>query len=584
MEHRLPSKLGGQIFIDVWGLIAPNNPELAAEFAEKAASVSHDREGIYGGQFIAACIAAAFSASSMDEIIAAGLRVIPADSEYVRVTKAVMDFHQAHPDNWRDCFQFVKDNFGYDRYPGVCHIIPNSAVMVLSLLYGEGDFSKTINICNMCGWDTDCNVGNVGTIMGVYKGLDGIEDSWRKPINDFLCTSSVIGAANITDIPASATYTAAIGYKVAQTERSDYFQKILTGEAPVFHFEYPGSTHAFLTEVDDQEDEAQIFIENSEEQALNGQRSLKMSIDRVTGGNSYRLYQKTYYRPADFNDNRYDPAFSPKFYPGQTVDVSFAQSAGNQTDIKIRLYALDSNNQVYHYGDWQTITDTDWANISYTVPYLADACIEEVGVEITPLATAHGGLVYYLDSMDFQGQPNYQIDFSNSSLEEWNPIHQEINQFTYLRGHWVLEDGYLSGSMSGEAAECYTGAPEWDNYEVNAVILPKVGYHHRVLFRVQGAIRSYAVGLEEGNKLVLLKNDHGYQVLAEAEVDWKLDQSYTVNIQADQNTITVSLDGTKYITFTDDQSPYMQGQIGFGNIKGSRTYYKSYSVSGIAHR
>src|SRR5699024_503039 len=54
-------QIGGQIFIDTWGLVAPGDPKLAAEFAEKAASVSHDGNGKYGGKFIAACIAASFN-------------------------------------------------------------------------------------------------------------------------------------------------------------------------------------------------------------------------------------------------------------------------------------------------------------------------------------------------------------------------------------------------------------------------------------------------------------------------------------------------------------------------------------------
>ena len=61
-------------------------------------------------------------------------------------------------------------NFGYDRYPGEVHIIPNAGIVVMALLYGEGDFSRTIQIANMGGWDTDCNVGNVGAIMGVAAG------------------------------------------------------------------------------------------------------------------------------------------------------------------------------------------------------------------------------------------------------------------------------------------------------------------------------------------------------------------------------------------------------------------------------
>ncbi|MBW7462271.1 ADP-ribosylglycohydrolase family protein, partial [Paenibacillus sepulcri] len=112
---------------------------------------------------------------------------------------------------------------------GECHIIPNAAVIVLSLLYGGGDFSRSINICNMCGWDTDCNVANVGTIMGVRNGLDGIDDSWRKPINDFLCCSSVIGTLNILDIPWCASYIASFGYKIANADIPAKWRPILTG-------------------------------------------------------------------------------------------------------------------------------------------------------------------------------------------------------------------------------------------------------------------------------------------------------------------------------------------------------------------
>src|SRR5665647_3689931 len=62
-------QIGGQIFIDVWGLIAPGKASLAAKYAEKAASVSHDGNGKYGGMFIAACIAEAFVEKDIRSII-----------------------------------------------------------------------------------------------------------------------------------------------------------------------------------------------------------------------------------------------------------------------------------------------------------------------------------------------------------------------------------------------------------------------------------------------------------------------------------------------------------------------------------
>ena len=55
--------------------------------------------------------------------------------------REVIAFHDAHPDDWESCFEWIRANHGYDKYPGVCHILPNTAVMILALLYGNGDFS-----------------------------------------------------------------------------------------------------------------------------------------------------------------------------------------------------------------------------------------------------------------------------------------------------------------------------------------------------------------------------------------------------------------------------------------------------------
>ena len=168
----LAEQIGGQIFIDTWGLINLGDPAMAAKMATAAASVSHDGNGVYGAAFFGACIAAAYTAKSVDEIIDVGLSYIPADSTYAAVVNAVRAFPKENPNDWKACMQFLIDNWGYDKYTGVCHIIPNAGVCVLGMLYGAGDFSRTIEIATMCGWDTDCNAGNIGTVLGVYCGLE----------------------------------------------------------------------------------------------------------------------------------------------------------------------------------------------------------------------------------------------------------------------------------------------------------------------------------------------------------------------------------------------------------------------------
>ena len=70
-------QIGSQIFIDGWGMIAPGDPELAADFARRAGSVSHDGEAIYGAQVIAAMEAQAFVESDLNRLIDVGRQPHP---------------------------------------------------------------------------------------------------------------------------------------------------------------------------------------------------------------------------------------------------------------------------------------------------------------------------------------------------------------------------------------------------------------------------------------------------------------------------------------------------------------------------
>lgn len=576
-------QIGGQIFIDVWGLVAPGDPELAAHLAEKIASVSHDGNGKYGGMFIAACIAAAFVEQDIERIIEIGLATIPADSEYTQVTRKVIEFYKAHPNNWRDCFHFVKENYGYHKYPGHCHIIPNSAVMILSLLYGEGDFSKTINICNMCGWDTDCNVANVATIIGVRNGIEGIDDKWRKPINDFLCCSSVIGSLNILDLPWCASYIAKLGYKLAGEEVPAAWSGIFEAKGLHFHFEYPGSTHAFRLE---HTDNLPVTgrIENSGDLSASGSRSLKVLFDKVQGGCAYRVYHQTYYRPHDFNDSRYDPCFSPILYPGQTLSAKVILPGSTGQRVLARLYVMDGNSGRFHYGESVQLAADEWMSLEYPIPQMNGACIEHAGVELIPMdgkGEKGPSLVCHIDDMIFGGKPNYCVDFAKERIEKWTGLHLEVSQMTFLRGIWTLEDGELSGSFAGETAEAYTGTLEWENYEFTSVVVPKLGDHHRVSFRVQGGIRSYAAGFAPEGKLVLYKNDNGYSVLCEAACEWKTEEAAEIAVKAEGNRFQVSVNGKQLIDYIDESNPYLTGMIGFSNAAGSHTHYRSFSLASL---
>lgn len=572
-------QIGGQIFADGWGLIAPGNPKLAAKYAEKMASVTHDGNGKYGAMFIAACIAQAFVDSNVLSIINTGLSVIPSDCEYTRVAREVINFYNLKPESsWRDCYKFVKQNFGYDKYLGNCHIIPNSAIIVLSLLYGEGDFSKSINICNMCGWDTDCNVANVGTIIGVKNGIEGIPYFWREPINDFLCLSTLIGSLNILDLPTCASYIAGFGYKIAGENPPEKWNDVLSGRSPKCHFIYPGSTHAFRLDFD-ADWQVTGKVENS------GNESLKVLFDKVNGGHSFRAYYQTYYCPEDFNDSRYDPSFSPILYPGQTVKTRIKVEDKIKTRVKARLYVKDRNKNVRIYGESVLLEKGQWTDLSYDIPSMENVCLIEAGIEFIPLdgrkEVDQESLVAYIDFFDFQGPVDYSVNFEHERMEKWNGLHLEVSQLTFLRGIWTLENGELSGSGYGESTEAYTGNLYWTDYSFEASVIPKLGSYHNIQFRVQGSMRSYSVGLAENNKLILYKNNNGYENLASTDFDWSYGETYLLKVEAVGNLYKIYINGKQILEFIDNHQPYLNGQVGFSNFLASHTHYKGFKVKSI---
>ena len=565
----LAEQIGGQIFIDSWGLVTPGNPDLAAKLAFKAASVTHDGNGIYGGVFIATCISYAFVEKDIRRIIEKGLSYIPDDSEYAKIVQAVMNYYDCSSEKlWEKCFHYIKDNFGYVQYPGVCHIIPNAAVMILALLYGEGDFSNTLNICNRCGWDTDCNVANVATIMGVRNGLSDIDyEKWRKPINDFLVFSSVIGSLNISDIPSGALYMAKLAAKLAGEELPEPYDSLANERPHSCHFEFPGSTHGIRVRG---EPLSEFSVCNTEESAATGTRSLKVSANRIQPGESFYIYQKTYYRPTDFHDSRYDPSFSPIAYPGETIYGSVMLPEYG-ADVRVSLYARELRSGTIYRSEAFDLEKGIWLAMEVQIPTLEGAIIDEVGFCICVLGERGfigKTITVLIDDLYVGGQPSYAIDMQYEEEEIWNSAHREITQFTRWKGLSYLDDGHLHLS-SFDDGEMYTGKYNWKAYSATFIITPVDGDHHGVNVCVQGAIRSYAVYLLPAGRIGLLKKENGYRELKTVPYDWIHKNEYQIGIDVNDNTLQVYVNTEKVLSYDDKSSPYLSGGIGISVQKGS---------------
>lgn len=570
-------QIGGQIFIDTWGLICPGNPDLAAKLAEAAASVTHGRNGVYGGIFIACCIAYAYIENDIRKIIDKALSYIPADCEYTRAVRAVEAYYLEHPENWRKCYEYIYHNFGYDRYPGNCHIIPNASVMILSLLYGEGDFDDTINICNMCGWDTDCNVGNVATIMGVRGGTEVIHyQKWRAPINDLLICSGVMGDLNILNIPQCVDYLLRMAENTGACELSENWKEIVHRGTDCCHFEYEGSTHCMrgrAVKPDGDSTDGTVFLTNTREQAATGEHSLKIQAV-LTEETQAEVYHKTYYFPQEFDDSRYDPFFSSLLYPGQSVHAKVRGMEG-QT-VTARLFVRDSRQNLRILGEAVTLSDT-WKDLKLQIP--ADEglrLVDEAGI----LFSGEAEIDCYLDDFYWDGKAQVKIEFAHETLDRWPGTgipHFEVSQLARWKGITYLEEGkvHLTGT---DWAATYTGRHDWKDYEMEADITPLMGAYHLVNVCVQGAMRSYAFGLYGENRLALLKNVNGYQILETFEFAWEMGQTYHIRITTEENRLRAFVDGALMVEYADEKAPYLEGCIGLTTLEGSHLACSSMSL------
>jgi ADP-ribosylglycohydrolase len=133
-------------------------------------------------------ISAAFATDDVEEIVQAGLSVIPRNSRLAEAVKDVLNW-SVEFDDWRDTLSKIYERYG--SYHPV-HTVNNAAVVLMGLLYSGGDYGKSIAVSVMGGLDTDCNGATVGSILGVILGAEALPERWVKPLND-LVESYVMG-------------------------------------------------------------------------------------------------------------------------------------------------------------------------------------------------------------------------------------------------------------------------------------------------------------------------------------------------------------------------------------------------------
>jgi len=177
---------GAWIRSEIWACLFPGDPDTAIEFAYLDASCDHVGEGVYAEMFTAALESAAFVEKDIPALINIALSKIPDNSRVSRSIRLVCDSFEQGLD-WQSArAKVIEDSadLGWFQAPG------NLAFTVLGLLYGKGDFGKSICLAVNCGDDTDCTAATAGAVLGIIHGAKNIPEKWLTPIGDGIITKS----------------------------------------------------------------------------------------------------------------------------------------------------------------------------------------------------------------------------------------------------------------------------------------------------------------------------------------------------------------------------------------------------------
>lgn len=169
--------MGGAIRSEIWACLAPGKPELAAAYAYEDACVDHDGDGIWAEVFLAALESMAFVENNIEKIINEALKQIPDESLLKKALQDTVNWANGS-DAWLSTREKILEKYGHENFTDV---VMNLCFMVLGLLAGKGDFSKSICITVNCGRDADCTTATVGAVLGIIAP-DSIEEKWLKPI------------------------------------------------------------------------------------------------------------------------------------------------------------------------------------------------------------------------------------------------------------------------------------------------------------------------------------------------------------------------------------------------------------------
>ncbi len=557
-------QIGAQIFIDAFGLVAPGKPQLAAELAQCAASVSHDGEAVYAAMVVAAMVSAAFVEKDMDRLLDIGVSVIPAESIIAQLHRDVRAWRREDGD-WRKTYARIVAHYGPDKFWGGPHVVPNHALMMLAWCYAPEDFHLAQAIVNTAGWDTDCNAGNVGALMGVKVGLDGMNAQYdfQSPFADRMLMPTAEGTRGVTDVLTEALHLARLGRRVM-----GWPPLAPPKDGATFHFEMPGALHGFMSEETAFESRGAALLDNVAAHSRQGTRTMWINYRDLADGHTARI--STPILPVQHDaGGPYLLMGTPRLYPGMTVTLRGETGGLIGGDAVIRLFLREFGSETgLIYSEPTPVPHNAPFTLTLPVPDTGRP-VQDLGIEIRGTDRAEG--ILNIDSIDITGSPCFTLP-AHLPLSEKGEAPGWISSMRYT-SHF----NYIAGDKEDMTELCrdegtgvlLTGTTAWTDYTFASNLNIHMADRAGLIARYQG-LQRYLALVQQAGKLRLIRRYYGQTVLGEIEHTWETDAWHTLALACRGTRIIAYCDGKAVLEATEDRltcggAGFMceMGKIGF---------------------
>jgi ADP-ribosylglycohydrolase len=568
-------QIGGQIFIDAFGMVAPGRPELAARLARHAASVSHDGEAVHAAVVVATMVSAAFVEKDMDRLLDIGASFIPPDSTIAAVHRDVRRWARTDRD-WRKTYDRIRARYGPDRHGGFCHVVNNHALMVMAWAHAPDDFYQSQMIVNSAGWDTDCNAANVGSVMGVLLGLDGLcaRYDFRSPFADRLILPTAEGTRTVSDCLNEALAVARIGRRIM-----DWPQLPPPKGGAIHHFSMPGALHGYMSEdgAFDSRGAADVSHVMVSPDAACGEMQIAF---RVGPGRTARISTPLCLAETKTGSASYRNACVPRLFPGMKVAVDGVAGALEGV-VQVRLFvrlmtvppAMDDRRV---YAEPMRLAPGRSFRIAWRIPDLGGLPVQVLGIEFAS-AEAASGLVR-VRSVAFSGMP--EIQYPDPLPEVPTGDGRELVR---LPG-WLVDADRSCGKFDGKVEAKYfvknrgqglvvTGTTDWDDYRFSARVRVPMADRAGIVARYQGTQRWLAL-VKAGHRLQLILRQYDETLLAETDCPWTPEEFHVLALVLKGPRVTALCDGKPILRGEDRVLGrggagflFENGMIGFREIR-----------------